>query len=59
MSLAEQIKADHHFVYTKDGGYQPRCAECGKPHPCETWRTADGHPNWPTCCRKGRDEEVP
>lgn len=23
------------------------CAECGKPHPCETFRAASGDPGWP------------
>lgn len=38
--LLHRIKALHH----DDGG---ACAECGRPHPCETYRTADGYPAWP------------
>ena len=28
-------------------GFPPRCAECGRPHPCETYRATCGDPGWP------------
>lgn len=44
--ILDHIKTTHHW--TRDVGTgEFVCAGCGDPHPCETFRSACGDPNWP------------
>jgi hypothetical protein len=41
------VKLLHRYGDLRDDDGFTLCAECGKPHPCETYRSAAGDPGWP------------
>ncbi len=45
--LLDYIKGLHRYNPHRWVGSSPQCAECGRPHPCETFRAACGDPEWP------------
>lgn len=44
--LLKKIRRLHRRAETRTTGYYPTCAECGSPHPCQTYRLADGFTRW-------------
>lgn len=44
--LLKKIRRLHHSVRNGGPGWCFLCAECGAPHPCETYRIADGFTKW-------------
>lgn len=45
--LLRYIKQVHRVGDQRDEDGFWTCAECTKPHPCETFRSASGDPGWP------------
>lgn len=45
--LLRYIRHLHRHSDNRDEDGFTLCAECGRPHPCETYRSASGDPGWP------------